>query len=300
MIKKIPENKFKKYWGWSFTKENLFKSCPLAYYYKYIYQWEAKQYDTQANIDYHKKIKKLRTIKMISGTHINYLIREILNGRLMPDIDHVHDIYINRMTESYNKGEDNILEIFHNIFSDNLYGKTIESGLLALENFIKLEFPKISELKYEIIDKLKKLNINNRAYYSAPDLFAQINDRLYYLIDWKSGAGNNYCNNSIEMQLLPYAYFIITQNQHRQLSECKFVMKIIYLQNPNNGLKKIFTGNKILEMANEIEKRHDELYILSLNGPFKAKPERMKCLYCNFATLCKNGIEYIPSFRKTL
>ncbi|MHA1269302.1 MAG: hypothetical protein ACTSPY_05890 [Candidatus Helarchaeota archaeon] len=88
----------------------------------------------------------MRSLKIISGTHINILIREILNGRLLLDIDYVHDIYLNRMVESYNKGNDNILELFHNIFSDNSYNRTINNGLLTLKNFIKLEFPKISEL----------------------------------------------------------------------------------------------------------------------------------------------------------
>lgn len=277
------KEKWMNYWGWSASRQNLWDTCPKAYYYQYIHLWKLSWKEK----DKFKILKNLQTAPLIHGTHISDILRKLLNKETLPDTEGLSELFEKEMKETFGKGKERVTELYNGLsVSREYFEKHIEAGKKEIGYFIAEIYPLIKDMKIEIVDKSDKYTLEGRTFYSAPD-FLGIDDKGYWhLMDWKSGKGEEITESFLNMQLTSYALYAITARGGRP---DRMKLYAVFLQTPSKSVEKYLTEEMLESAKNRMFKMHDDILEKSINGPFPALPEERKCKFCNFATICDEG-----------
>lgn len=291
-VNTLPESAKKKwmsYFGWSVSRHNLWDTCPKAFYYRYVHLWylsgdERERFNT---------LKKLQTVPLIHGTHISDIIRKVLNKELPVNINSLKEIFEKEMRETIDKGKDRVTELYNCInVPKEYFERHIEDGKRELENFINEVFPWIAKMKMEKVDKRDKYVMEGRSFYSAPDFLGIDNENVWHLIDWKTGSGRWMDTAFLDMQLTTYAYYAI-QSVGGGKGPHKMRLHVIFLQDTSKNVEKDLTDEMLKETKSKMIEMHDFILEKSMSGPFPAAPEKRKCEFCNFATVCDEGKYFV-------
>lgn len=293
-LPKETRDKFMERWGWSISKQTLWENCPLAYYYRYVHSWHLSGEEKE----WFKRLKNLKTVSLVHGENIAKILKDVLNKKESPDISCLERKFEEGMIKVFNRGNETITEIYNRLpISSQYFEKHIELGKKEIEYFINMVYPIIKDMKMIVVDEREKYKMDGRDFYSAPDFLAVDRNDVWHLMDWKTGGGTKdteaYIPN-IELQLGTYAcYAIYAKAQGNK----PWMMKLyaVFLQNPSNNIEWILTEEMHIDIKRKMIVMHDALLENTLKGPFPALPEKQKCRFCNYATVCDEGKDFLDT-----
>lgn len=287
-INTLPEftkKRWMSYFGWSISRQNLWDTCPKAYYYQYIHSWKLSWEEK----DKFKVLKNLQTAPLIHGTHISDILRKVLNKWISLDINGLKELFEKEMKETFEKGKDRVTELYNRLgVSKEYFERHIENGKREIENFITEIYPVVKDMDMKVVDKRDKYTIEGRTFYSAPDFLAVDNKGFWHLMDWKSGTGIGTEELFLDAQLTTYAYYAINYIAKGSKPD-RMKLYAIFLQDMSKNVEKYLTDEMLEDTKNRMFKMHDDILEKSMNGPFPTLPEERKCKFCNFATICDEG-----------
>jgi hypothetical protein len=236
------------YWGWSVSKQNLWEDCPKAYYYQYIHSWKLCWEEK----DRFKILKGLQTVPLIHGTHISAILRKVLNGELLRDIDGLKELFEKEMKETFAKGRERVTERYNGLdMSDEYFERHIENGKKEIEYFVAEICPKVKDMEMKAVDKRGKYTMEGRAFYSAPDFLAVDDQGVWHLMDWKSGTGAGTGESPLDLQLTTYAHYAINYTAKGRKPN-KIKLYVVFLQDPSKNVEKDLTDEMLEETKSKV------------------------------------------------
>ncbi len=207
---------------WSFSRQQVFESCELRYFYRYYQFWGgwgrgAPQESRTAYL-----FSKMQTLPMLIGSAVHQVIEDLLRshqkGRPLKDpVQRLRDRLNNAWRDSKNRGWESVgpkrcPPLFEHYYDrpptrDQLT-ELRELALRCLDNFLNSElFADMQQrgpASWRAIEELSVLPVTGVDAYIAPD-FCYDRDGETWILDWKTGAPRE----DMSLQLRAYALYAV-------------------------------------------------------------------------------------------
>lgn len=296
--------------GWSYSRRNLFETCPLQYYYNH-YGASRKIARNEPSEEKLHFLKSLRTIKLRVGEIVHLVIRNhLIKKKKYPitssfglarwgqeifrkDLDFSIEFQQNGSLRSDDK-QVLLSEFYHN--NPNARDLWDEGNLSiknALDNFMLS--PEIEDFRLGISDPNsiieKKLNVKiGKNNVSGQIDLAFKDQEITKIIDWKTGVPNN-SNDSL--QLFSYA---LLMSEEYGISPDNIEIYKIYLESEEVISSKVSrkeimrAKGRILQDIDRM-KSSDSYGRNAVSKAFTPCDQPLICQMCSFRTICPTNKE---------
>ena len=280
------EDWFEQYNGWSFSKHNLWNTCKLAFYYRYI----GTALKVSDNID----IKKLKELKELSGKHMlkGKIIHDIIenqislfkSGREMNEntssnlleikVEQARKTAKNTVTEFFNGGE----------FDDSFFDNMRSTGTDQISIFFNVIWPQYKDYRYIGHEKLETIELDDVKCMVKADYICETKDGTILVSDWKTGKENPKYES--ELQIGGYALYA----KEKYGKEPDMISsELVYLT--SGAIRPFsFSAEKLKEIKNKIKTDYNEMNSSYDINSFEPNPGKWRCPGCNFASICSHAI----------
>jgi len=275
---------WKKWFGWSWSRHDLWEQCPRSYYYLYIGKWEPGIDGKRC-----KMLSKLISLPMSVGKFIHDAIKQELYhhslGRIM-SLDGAKRFFERKM-EDLKHDPKSLVEYHNNIeISEQEIEEEKNNGIKQIENFFKELWPHYKDLEYIQHEEFEDFPIEKYKVWVVIDFISKHGD-TYIVTDWKTGKPEDIENLP---QMKAYTLWV---NAKYNVPYENIKTEVVFLQEPENPQNKTFKPEDIDQFKNEIISDCKTWDNVTSIEDFELKPEKIKCQYCAFLTICEDGQEIV-------
>lgn len=296
--------------GWSYSRRNLFETCPLQYYYNY-YGASKKRARNEPMEESLHFLKSLRTIKLRVGEIVHLVIRNHLTKKKKYPItasfglaQFGQKIFRENLDFSIEYQQDTDLrptdrqvllsEFYHNNQNArDLWDEGNQSIKIALDNFMLS--PEIEDFRLgisdpdSIIEKRLNIKIGKNNVSGQIDLAFKDQERTK-IIDWKTGVPNT---SDDSLQLFSYA---LLMSEEYGISPDDIDIYKIYLESEKiepskvNEREMMRAKGRILQDIDRM-KSSDSYGKNAVSKAFTPCDQPLICQMCSFRTICPTNKE---------
>jgi CRISPR/Cas system-associated exonuclease Cas4 (RecB family) len=272
---------WRKKFGWSKSRQEIWQSCKKAYYYRYIGKWEKEKKEKLMFLN------SLNTIPQIRGGYIHDAIRQqVLQHKAGRNISLIsaQNYFKMRFNQVIENPKSFLVEAVNGIEIDIEELKEIlnEANRL-LENFFNILWHNYKNLKYLSHETLEKFYIKGIPIWVQPDMVTVNPDGMIMISDWKTGKNEEDPNENIQLGI-----YTLWAKEKYNCESNKIKAELVYLDSCNSLVTE---RNKIQleELENYIVKNAQDMLSVENENDFPANPTPSKCRVCNFATICSES-----------
>ena len=277
---------FHRYNAWSFTRHRLWNSCRRAYYYRYI--GSALKRSDDVDIDELKRLKKLSPRMTLKG----HLVHEIIEnqivrwaaGQYMSENEAV-DRYIEGIEEYQNRAAETLTEYYNGMpVEANFFNGIRTNGIDHLKTFFNVIWPQVEGYKYLRHEKFDGFNVGEVKVVVKVDYVCKSEDDMIIILDWKTGAHREEFESDVQL-----ATYVIWAMHKYNKEPVKIRSEIVHL-NTAKRYPYEFSIDELDEIKWKIKVDYREMNRTYEIDDFQAEPMKIKCLTCQFASVCSANI----------
>lgn len=262
--------------NWSYSKFQLYQSCPLAVKYESEFT------------DGHSELVSINSL-------IGILFHETISSHILKwskeeqsKEDDLIETFISNLHIIWQKKNSRIIEISNGFQVKDSELKRIESSTIYLiKHFFDYIWPRFYSHMYLTHEHTYHFQVSRYQVVIRPDLVTKDPQGRIVVTDWKTGAYREPEFNSFQTAiygLWAHTFFsldpvdIITQTVNVKTGEIKI---------------ESYSEKKLVETSNEILRSIEEINNALEGDLVKPRPERSKCKSCKFLKLCEHGKEAV-------
>lgn len=260
---------------WSFSKSNLYKKCPRAYYYSI------------ENLGFNKD--KISIIAVV-GLAVHFGIKKIIDKWSSNEtirISEIHKEVKSHIRYLVENKSHYIIEKYNGFeLEENTIPKFNSIVTQQINRFYRLIQPNIKRQQYITHEKLDFFDIDNIRIWVKLDLFTKLTDK-YYITDWKTDRRDYYYPYIRQL----YVYAMWARNKYR-IPYRHLVLQVInlskgsYHQIPHNI-------NSINNIKKSIVEKVNNWKSLECKNNFRPNPTFDNCKRCLYFKKCSEGKKLI-------
>ena len=285
---------WKRVFGWSKSRESMWRECRLSYYYNYIGKWEGYKGDPAR--EELTRLANLRKFVFWKGELIHKSIENQVTqhaiGRNVSE--EAAKNYFVREVEAVRQNPGDIITEVANGFriEDSKFEEMKADGLRQLANFFRVIWHNYKDLKHLRHEELDFFSIDDIKVWAKLDLVTQTPDGTIVITDWKTGKkGWEDVSESLQMSV-----YILWAMEHYKVPLDKVMAELVYLQ----ACKTEPTGRseeQLERIKGNIVRSAREMFAVSSEADFPPDPQPRRCKECNFATYCVDGREILSRLK---
>ena len=300
-------------WSWSFSRHQMFVSCPRRYYYNYYGSHNGWESGATAEAALAYRLKKLSNLYLVLGDALHksayHVVERMMEGKELPGADIVEEEIRRQLRRVWKSSRDDgdlflrrpnrvdmLQEFYYQMevseerlarINDRI--KQVSKALVASTVWDDLGARGVELVSCEQFDTFI---IAGTPVYAVPDLLYRDSGGRWTIVDWKTGeeAEDN------QDQVALYALYV--QNKHGVPAE-QIVARLEYLSlQMQNCIT--FTPEQLELVEKEarasMTRMRDLLVDPTENVPrpkkeFALTDSKGLCPWCNFYELCKGELE---------
>ncbi len=285
------------YWreifGWSWARQRMWNECRLRYYYAYIGKWEGFKGDPNR-----EKLHWLRHKTawfMLEGQLVHEAIQSQINqwaiGRDV-NKDAARNLFVYRLNEISANPHDFIIDEVNGspVVRDHIDGLR-KDGLGLLDVFFDIIWPNYSGYEYAQHEDFDSFDIDGIKVWTKIDLVTRMKNGTIVVTDWKTSKSGEETKAN-RSQLLGY---ILWAMQKFGVDESKVRAEVRYLREP--AAQGILDASKkeLAEFRSFIAQNAKNMLAVKSAADFPASPSDRVCKICAYATVCPEGMQFVPS-----
>ena len=281
---------WRKIFGWSKTRQALWDTCRLAYYYHYIGKWEGFPGDPQR--ERLQRLSKLKKFVFWKGELIHEIIRNqiALFSRREPFLEEGAKKYFEQQIEEVKKYPGSVItEVVNGLTIDDGRFETVRSdGLQQLDTFFRSVWPRYSDRSVLECERLNSFQVDGTKVWAQVDLVTQGKDEKIVITDWKTG-DEKWVEIEGDEQMSVYVLWAM---DNFKLPVTEISAEFVFLR---SGESKLIpkTAEQLETFKRSIIDRARAMFAVQSGEDFPPDPVERKCIECNFATLCPEGRKFI-------
>ena len=285
---------WRKIFGWSKTRQTLWDTCKLAYYYHYIGKWEGFPGDPQR--ERLQKLSKLKKFVFWKGELIHEIIRNqiALFSRHRPFLEDGAKKYFEQQIEDVKNYPQSIVTEAANglIVDDERFEAVRSDGLLQLDHFFQMVWPRYENRSVLECERLNSFRVNETRVWAQVDLVTRGEDEGIVITDWKTG-DEKWVEIEGDEQM---GVYVLWAMDYFKASLKEVSAEFVFLRSgESKSIPK--TNNQLDRLKESILERAGEMFDVQSEEDFPADPAERKCVECNFATICPEGRRFISLSR---
>lgn len=273
---------WRKNFGWSKSRQEIWDSCKKAYYFRYIARWE------QGLKEKLKYFTSLNTLAQLKGSLVHDAIRQqILQHRAGRDVslDSAVNYLKMRFKPIWQNPQNYLVEAVNGIgFEKEQLKQIISDSLKLIDNFFNILWHNYRGLKYLSHEVLEKFYIKGIPIWVQPDMVTLNNAEEIIITDWKTGKTEHEAEDDLQLGV----YILWASEKYHYKSE-NIKAELVYLDSCNSSL---FGRNalKLKELEEYIVKNAQEMLAIQHEDDLPASPTSLRCRFCNYAVICPDSI----------
>lgn len=299
-------------WSWSFSRNQMFVSCPRRYYYNYYGSHNGWEFSAPPSAALAYRLKKLTSLYLVVGDALHksaeQIVERVVAGHDVPSVDFVEQEVrrqLRRVWISSQKDQDlfikrpNRVDMLHEFYygmeiSEKTIEKINERVTRVSEALVQSEvWKELSKPGAELIscEQFDTFPINDTPVYAVPDVLYKTSSGQWIIVDWKTGEEIE--DNKEQVAL--YALYVMKKHGVKAES---IIARLEYLS-LGIGKELTFSSNE-LEAVQEgaiksMEKMQKLLIDSDENRPmdkesFILTEQKSLCPWCNYYELCREEL----------
>lgn len=292
---------WRKIFGWSNSKENLFWECPKAFCFKYIAKFEGFRGNPQR-----EKVRELGDLKSFPMWKGNILhevleeqIRRVKDGAEMAPLQ--AQVSFLRMVDEGATHPEIFVEVRNGYrFMPQRFEEAKEDGLEQLTRFFSEIWPRYEGRRIVFLEELTEYvlrvpDLGEVKVWAKVDLATTETGEEVLITDWKTGRDGGEAEAKCSPQLTGYIlWFLRCHGVDRDISVEQVYSELVYLKT-GNAYRTQRSQSVLDDLAKHIVEWSRKILDKTSKKDFPAKPKDWKCRRCNFATICEQGKRFIPA-----
>lgn len=280
------EDWFEKYNGWSFSKHNLWSTCKLAYYYRYI--GCALKEDGNTEVEKLKKLKDLCGKHALKGQIIHDIIKNQIglfaSGRDLNEEASAKLLAI-KVEQARKNAKETITEYYNGAeFDDNFFDDMRSTGADQLSIFFDVIWPQYKDYSYVGHEKLESIELDDVKCLIKADYICETRDGILLVSDWKTGKEDPRYES--ELQIGGYALY--AKEKYGKEPD-KIRSELVYLA--TGAIRPFsFSIKELDDIKNKIKTDFNEMNSSYNIDSFAPNPGKWRCSSCNFASVCQHSV----------
>ncbi|MDY6965564.1 MAG: PD-(D/E)XK nuclease family protein [Halobacteriota archaeon] len=280
------ESWFYKYNAWSFSKHRMWKSCKLAYYYRYI--GTALKSSKDIDVMVLKRLKDLKNKFAVQGIIIHEVLENQMGqhfiGRGVSE-DSAKSQYV-RILDQYRKTARGMIVEYYNggPINEKFFDYARSDGIDKLGMFFGVIWPQFKDLEYLKHEKFDRFSTNGVECIVKADYVSKTKDDIIVVSDWKTGLDN--VEYESELQIGVYVLWVMDYYK-TELEKVRSEMVYLTSGKVRHYEFKTYQMESIKKQIAEDYTKMNESYEIE---HFPPDPEPKKCLSCQFSTICSHSL----------
>lgn len=304
-------------WSWSFSRNQMFKSCARRYYYNYYGSHNGWEFSAPPSAALAYRLKKLTSLYLVLGDALHksaeHIVERVIAGHDVPSADFVEEEVrrqLRRVWTSSQKAQElfmqrpNRVDMLHEFY----YGMEISKQTIEK---INLRATKVAKalVKSEIWEELRKPDtelvsceqfdtfpLNGTPIYAVPDVLYKTSAGQWVIVDWKTGEEVEENRDQVAL----YALYVVKKHG----VEVEAITARLEYLNLDTVESLNFTMNELEAVEHSAIQSMEEMQNLLLdpevNKPmpkekFALTDARGLCPWCNYYELCREELEENPA-----
>lgn len=300
-------------WSWSFSRHQMFVSCPRRYYYNYYGSHNGWESGAPAEAVLAYRLKKLSNLYLVLGDALHksahHMVERVLEGRALPGADFVEEEIRRQLRRVWKSSRDDgdlflrrpnrvdMLQEFYyqmEVSEDTLAKineriKQVSRAIVASTVWDELGARGVELVSCEEFDTF---TIDGTPVFAVPDLLYRSAGGGWTIVDWKTGEEVEDNQNQVSL------YALYVQKKHG-VSAQQIIARLEYLSLQTQN-RFTFTPEHLKAVEEEAKASINRMRALLVdtaeNRPrpkeaFALTESRGFCPWCNFYELCKSELE---------
>ncbi len=277
---------WRKIFGWSKTRQNLWDECRLAYYYHYIGKWEGLPGEPER--EKLQKLSKLKKFVFWKGELIHEVVRNQVERQKQNQLflqEGARGYFLQQIEMAKQSPMSFVTEAFNGFPVDNeRFAGAAADGLQQIETFFQNIWPRYENRTLLECEKLNSFEIDRTKVWVQVDLITRTDDERTVITDWKTG-DEKWIDESTDEQMGVYMLWAISRF-HLPLSSVS--AELVFLRSGES--KSVLRSEaQLQELERAIVLRAGQMLAVQSEQDFSPNPVERKCRECNFATICPEG-----------
>lgn len=276
-------NYWRRYYGWSHSRANLFRECPKRYSFQYLYKWERSP---SARLT--KKLSKYRTLPLEVGSLVHEAIESFLKA-LQRDPQASPEPFRHQLEVQFEVLRQHtrakLLEALFEIQSpDELDQRILDEADRAQGHFDAFLADHLDRYKSEKIlsvEELLRHPVGEHQIWVSADLVVEDRGGTLRIADWKTGRKETPAADSI--QLTAYIHWAHTRFR-TPLEDIE--AELVFLESGNVDRTKREAAD-LLALEERVRVESEAMQSLTDYGQIEAQPDPKHCRLCPFRPLCR-------------
>ncbi len=299
-------------WSWSFSRQQMFASCPRRYYYNYYRSHNGWEYQAPEEAASAYRLKKLTNLYLVLGDAVHrsaeYMVERIQEGRPLPTAKTVEEEIRRLLRQVWTSSRDNqalflqkpnraamLHEFYYGLeIRDDVIAKineravTSATALVASPIWEVLKDPGTEIISCEQFDTFL---IGETPVYAVPDLLFKTKADQWVIVDWKTGVEVEDNQEQVALYAL-YAhkkYRVPPESIQGRLDYLNLgaVREITFTASDLEQVE-AYAQESMAEMRSYL--KDPQQNIAKAQEAFPLTDSRGQCLWCNYYELCQEEL----------
>ncbi len=288
---------WKEIFGWSSARQKMWDECRLRYYYRYIGKWEGFKGDP--NREKLQWLSHKTAWFMLEGQLVHESIQSQINqwslGREV-NKDAAKSLFSYRLGEIGENPRDFVID---EVNGSPVVGEHSDEcrrdGLRLLDTFFDIVWPNYSGLEYVKHEDFDTFEIGGTKVWVKIDLVTKTKKGVVVVTDWKTSKPRDRASEN-RNQLLGY---ILWAMQKFGVDESNVRAEVRYLRDPAAQGIVSATRQDLTQFGTFIVKNANSMLKVQSGADFPASPSERACKTCAYATVCPDGMQFLPEAVRT-
>ncbi len=277
--------RWRRHFGWSKSRAEVFRDCRKRYAFQYLYKWEPGPTAAMA-----KRLGKLTSLPAQIGSLVHDEIHRVVEARLRGRDDppetstHRLGTLLSGIAEA--PGETLMEARFEDLAGDELATR-LESARARVselaERFHRDHWPRYREQEILTAEKLESFTVGEHRVWVVPDLVVRDAGGGVRLVDWKTGEREDEADGS--PQLGVYLMWIV---ERFGVPLDRTSAELVWLAS-GRVAPTTRSPDQLAELAETIAADSREMLAISEWSQITASPEPHRCRRCPFRPLCREA-----------
>jgi len=284
---------WKKYFGWSSSRQNTWNTCKLRYYFSYIGKWEG--FRGNRDRDKLQWLSRLKPWYMVKGSLVHEAIESQINQWSIHrpvSQEAAINIFRFKFSEVRSNPSKYLIDDINGFpVKVEEFDASLQEGVKILEIFFGTFWLNYEPLEYVKHEEFDSFEIGGQKVWVKIDLVTRMDDGLIVITDWKTGKVEEN-KDANEAQIGAYVLWAV---EKLKVAEDRVKTEIAYLKDPSRRRNLIgFSKEQLLGVRTQILNGSKEMLAVSSPDDFPASPSERNCRGCSFATVCGAGMQFVP------
>ncbi len=299
-------------WSWSFSRQQMFASCPRRYYYNYYRSHNGWEYQAPEEAAAAYRLKKLTNLYLVLGEAVHrsaeQMVQRIQAGRPLPEAETVEEEIRRLLRQVWISSRDNQALFLQKpnrvaMLHEFYYGLEIGGDVLAKINARAVtsanalaaspiwQALQASETEIVSCEQFDTFLIGETPVYAVPDLLFKDGAGRWVIVDWKTG-------EEVEDNQEQVALYALYAHRKHGVPPQSILGRLDYL-NLGTVRELTFSASDLQQVeAYAVESmaqmrsylKDPEQNIAKAQADFPLTNSRGRCLWCNFYELCQEEL----------